>query len=276
MKVTRFRTSLIALAVCAVGVSSSAQDLPEGTFQLPEPTFQAPPSCSTVPCEPVSPASTIPSVADIFKSSVRDFKALPTRSNLIVLGVGFAASGGLAGADRSSSAGLSSSSWAQGPFAPTGMTGQFPLHVAAGFAAYGLGRATGSSSTAVFGAELIRAQLLAQTTTQALKYAVGRARPDGSSNHSFPSGHTSTMFATATVVQRHFGWKAGIPAYAAASWVAAGRIHDKRHYLSDVAFGAALGIVAGRTVTVGSGRNQFEVGPIATPGGMAIGFTRVP
>jgi membrane-associated phospholipid phosphatase len=58
--------------------------------------------------------------------------------------------------------------------------------------------------------------------------------------------------------------------------VAAGRIHDRRHYLSDVAFGAALGIVAGRTVTVGSGRNQFEVGPMATPGGMGIGFTRVP
>jgi membrane-associated phospholipid phosphatase len=275
MKVTRLRTSLIALAVCAAAVSSSAQDLAEGTFQLPEPTFQAPPSCSTAQCEPASPASTVPSVADIFKSSVRDFKALPTRSNLILLGVGFAASSGLAGADKSSSVGLSSSGWAQGPFAPTGVTGQFPLHVAAGFAAYGLGRATGSSATAVFGADLIRAQILAQTTTQGIKYAVGRARPDGS-GRSFPSGHTSTMFATATVIQQHFGWKAGIPAYAAASWVAAGRIHDKRHYLSDVAFGAALGIVAGRTVTVGSGRGQFEVAPISTPGGMGIGFTRVP
>ena len=75
------------------------------------------------------------------------------------------------------------------------------------------------------------------------------------------------------MLQRHFGWKVGIPAYAVASYVAASRIQMKRHYLSDVAFGAALGIVAGRTVTVGHGDARFAVAPIATAGGGGVGFT---
>ena len=33
----------------------------------------------------------------------------------------------------------------------------------------------------------------------------------------------------------------------------------KRHYLSDVAFGAAIGIMAGRTVTIGRGEARFAV-----------------
>ena len=73
--------------------------------------------------------------------------------------------------------------------------------------------------------------------------------------------------------QRHFGWKVGIPAYGAASYVAASRLQTNRHYLSDVAFGAALGIVAGRTVTVGHGNARFAVAPVAAPGGGGIAFT---
>jgi hypothetical protein len=48
----------------------------------------------------------------------------------------------------------------------------------------------------------------------------------------------------------------------------------KRHYLSDVAFGAALGIVAGRTVTVG--RNHMLMLTPAAPlsgSGAGLGFT---
>jgi len=46
----------------------------------------------------------------------------------------------------------------------------------------------------------------------------------------------------------------------------------KRDYLSDVTFGAALGIVAGRTVPIGHGR-RLLVTPMATPSGAAAGFT---
>ena len=39
-----------------------------------------------------------------------------------------------------------------------------------------------------------------------------RERPDQSNHQSFPSGHSVSAFATAGVLQRHYGWKAGIPA----------------------------------------------------------------
>lgn len=222
--------------------------------------------------KPLEPA--IPTVKELFKASLGDFKELPTSSNLRVLGAGLAASSAFLASDAVFSRTLSSARWTHGTFDATGLTGQFPLHIAAGLATYGLGRASASPRLAGFGADLIRAQLLAQATTQAIKFAVNRTRPDGTLR-SFPSGHTSTMFATATVFQRHFGWKAGVPAYAAATWVAAGRIQGRRHYLTDVAVGAALGIVAGRTVTVGRGRTRFSVAPMATAGGAGIGFTLV-
>ena len=96
-----------------------------------------------------------------------------------------------------------------------------------------------------------RPQIVTSIVTHGLKIGVGRTRPnDGRS--SFPSGHSSATFANATVLQRHFGWKVGIPAYAFATYIAASRLPSNSHYLSDVIFGAALGITAGgRTVTVG-------------------------
>ena len=98
-----------------------------------------------------------------------------------------------------------------------------------------------------------RSVVMTAVFTQSLKLAVGRRRPDGT-RFSFPSGHTSSTFATATVLQRHFGWKVGVPAYAFASYVAGSRLQENRHYASDVMVGAALGIVSGRAVTVGRGR----------------------
>jgi membrane-associated phospholipid phosphatase len=102
--------------------------------------------------------------------------------------------------------------------------------------------------------------------------SVRRERPDGT-EFSFPSAHTSVTFASATVLQRHFGWKAGVPAYAMASYVAASRIHDKRHFLSDVAFGAAVGVVSGWTVTVGHGQTRVTMAPVAAPGGGGLSLT---
>ena len=45
----------------------------------------------------------------------------------------------------------------------------------------------------------------------------------------------------------------------------------RRHYLSDVAFGAAIGIMAGRTVTIGHER-KFTVTPIASTDGAGGGL----
>ena len=82
--------------------------------------------------------------------------------------------------------------------------------------------------------------------TYGLKFGVGRNRPNGKNKRSFPSGHTSNSFLTATIAQEIYGSKTGIPAYILAGVTGLSRIHDNEHYLSDVIFGAVLGIAVGR------------------------------
>lgn len=79
--------------------------------------------------------------------------------------------------------------------------------------------------------------------TYALKYSVGRLRPNGRNHHSYPSGHSSVAFATATMYQMWYGWKAGIPAYAMATLTAFQRLDDNQHWFSDVIMGATIGII---------------------------------
>ena len=139
--------------------------------------------------------------------------------------------------------------------------------------AYGFGRAFGNSRIAHVGLDLLRAQILTEGMVQSLKYTVQRPRPDGSSGYSFPSGHAAVTFATATVLDRHHSWRVSLPAYTFATYVATSRLHDHVHNLSDVAFGAALGAVAGRTVTR-HGASNFAFVPEATRGGMALMIVR--
>lgn len=75
------------------------------------------------------------------------------------------------------------------------------------------------------------------------------------------------------MLQRHYGLKAGIPAYAVATYVAASRLHDNRHYLSDVIFGAGIGIATGRAVARHSGVD-YTLAPAVVPGGWALMINR--
>lgn len=152
--------------------------------------------------------------------------------------------------------------------------GSFLTQAGLSFATYSIGRLSGSEKISSFGADLVRAQILSQGLVQAGKLMTSRSRPDGSNDHSLPSGHTASAFATAAVIQRHFGWKAGIPAYAFGAYVASSRMAESKHYLSDVLMGAAIGIAAGRTVTMGVGGMKFDMGVAPTAGGAAITFTK--
>ena len=78
-------------------------------------------------------------------------------------------------------------------------------------------------------------------TTYALKYTVKRERPDGG-DHSFPSGHTSAAFSGASFMQRRYGWKYGIPAYAAASFVGWSRYDADKHHTSDILASVAIAV----------------------------------
>jgi membrane-associated phospholipid phosphatase len=152
--------------------------------------------------------------------------------------------------------------------------GGFLVQTGAAALAYGIGRATGSSRTAAFGGDLLRGQIVSQVIVQAGKFATQRQRPDGSNSHAFPSGHTASAFTTATVLQHHFGWKAGLPAYVFAAYVGAARMSANKHHVSDVVMGAAIGVAAGRVVSMDIGGRRFDMGVAPTRGGAAVTFTR--
>lgn len=80
--------------------------------------------------------------------------------------------------------------------------------------------------------------------TYALKYSIDRQRPAANGGHSFPSGHTSVAFQGASFIQRRYGWRYGLPAYAGAAFVGWSRIDCEMHYPSDVLAGAAIGIAS--------------------------------
>ena len=82
-------------------------------------------------------------------------------------------------------------------------------------------------------------------TTILLKEMVRRERPNGLNHRSFPSGHVSHSFATATIFKELYGWKIGSPAYGLAIIVSMNRMQDNKHYFSDVVFGASLGTAFG-------------------------------
>ena len=158
-------------------------------------------------------------------------------------------------------------------FAPGRVIGYGAVQIGAAVGTWAIGRAVDKRGrVAHLGLDLLRAQIVTQSITYGLKYSVRRERPDGSSGYAMPSGHASTTFATATVLARHLGWKAAVPTYAVATYVAASRLHDNRHYLSDVIVGATLGVVAGRTVTR-HGKSDYAMVPLPGPGVVGVAFT---
>lgn len=78
--------------------------------------------------------------------------------------------------------------------------------------------------------------------TYALKYMVGKPRPDGGNHLSFPSAHTSVSFQGAAFLQRRYGWKVGLPAYLLSAYVGWSRVYARRHDTWDVLAGAAIGV----------------------------------
>jgi membrane-associated phospholipid phosphatase len=136
--------------------------------------------------------------------------------------------------------------------------------------------AHGSSTFRAASYDAAQALIVNEAWTGILKYSLHRQRPDGSNYYSLPSGHTSTAFALATVAERHWGWKAGLPAYALAAGIGVSRIESNKHYLSDVIAGATLGTIVGRTVARVDGgrasRRTLAVAPATDAHGAGIGL----
>ena len=91
--------------------------------------------------------------------------------------------------------------------------------------------------------QLLKSEALTLGVTYTLKYTVQETRPNGGSQ-SFPSGHTSVSFSAAEFMRKRYGWEYGIPAYAAASFVAYSRVESGQHHPQDVIAGAGIGILS--------------------------------
>jgi membrane-associated phospholipid phosphatase len=135
---------------------------------------------------------------------------------------------------------------------------------------WGAGLAMRNRTVAEMGFHTIASIAVTQQVTHVLKGAFGRSRPYMSSDslphdwafgkgfgttdyRSFPSGHSSMAFATATALSHEISrnWpKAGRIAtpllYAGATGGAIARIYHDKHWASDVTVGALVGILGAR------------------------------
>lgn len=153
--------------------------------------------------------------------------------------------------------------WAAGRLAERGDVAQAALHVTAALAAGGAANGL-------------------------LKYSVGRERPSTTADplrfrpfnaqnrwQSFPSGHTVVVFSLASAVaeEARRPWVTAL-AYGGAAAVGWSRVYDDKHWTSDVAGGALIGILAGRGTIrlLHRGENGDADPPVVTvaPGVIAV------
>jgi hypothetical protein len=201
-----------------------------------------------------------------------DIKHLPRRNSLYFLLGGGAAALAVHPADHAINRHLVGSPFADAFFAPGKYVGATEVQIGVSVTTYILGRARNQPRVQHLGMDLLEAQILTEGIVEAAKYAIRRQRPlnaDGTrfAGYSFPSGHSAVTFASATVLQQHLGWKWALPTFTLATYVATSRLHDNEHFASDVVFGAATGIVIGRSVTW-HGRNDYRLSMTALPGGV--------
>jgi len=124
----------------------------------------------------------------------------------------------------------------------------------------GGGLISGHGELARSGARLGGSLLTAGAVSTLSKLALGRPRPnesldaDGyvpfSGQDAMPSGHTTMAFALATSLgdDIHRTW-ASIGLYTLAAGVGWSRINDNKHWLSDVAAGAVVGVTSSKLAT---------------------------
>lgn len=94
---------------------------------------------------------------------------------------------------------------------------------------------------------LLKSELVMVATVYTLKETTHVERPDNSDYKSFPSGHTAQAFVAATFLHKEYGEKSiwySIGGYTVATSVGVLRVTGNHHWLSDVFFGAAIGILS--------------------------------
>ena len=211
----------------------------------------------------------------LFTCTWIDVRHLARHDSLVWLGVGSAVSAGSLSMDHRVADALKDPDRSV-PVEIGDHLGEAGLQFGVPAVMYAVSRAVGHHEMGQLSIALLRAQVVNGIVTRSLKF-FPRARPyqehARAGRGSFPSGHASGAFATATLLHDRFGWRAGVPAYTVAGFIGATRLQNM-HYLSDVAFGAGLGIASGLALKVSPGRTA--VTPIVGPGvaGVSVSITR--
>jgi membrane-associated phospholipid phosphatase len=94
---------------------------------------------------------------------------------------------------------------------------------------------------------LSSSMIFCTTAVQIPKRTTHIIRPDGSNEHSFPSGHTATAFLGAHILFREYKevspW-IGIAGYGVAATTGVMRAINRKHWFSDIVTGAGIGIIS--------------------------------
>lgn len=120
-----------------------------------------------------------------------------------------------------------------------------------------------------------RAMMLTAASHISLAFITQRQRPNESPTRlSFPSGHASHTFASATSLAYSYGPWIGSLAYGAAIWNGLSRIREEAHWASDVVAGATLGIFWGRASAKAFDKQDSHLSwhPSILPGGGSLMF----
>src|SRR5882757_1302085 len=100
-----------------------------------------------------------------------------------------------------------------------------------------------------------------------LKHVIREQRPDKSDFQSMPSDTAALAFAPANFLWDRYGWRYGLPAYAAATFVAWSRVDAQKHHWYDVTASAALAFGVSKIFTTRYQARGLNYGVTPTDGG---------
>jgi len=227
---------------------------------------------AATPLEPATARAPERPMVEAARLLRRDLHQFLSRRTLLILGTGGALAGIAAGREDPQAIvdGLSGSTW-EGASNVGNAWGNGALVASLTGAMLVAGHISGDSTMFDTGFKMARAFVYTVVLVEGLKVVVNRTRPDGG-NYSFPSGHAAFATAMVPILARGYGPRVGVPAGLLAGLTSIGRLEDRRHYLSDVLFGSAIGLSVGLAVSDREPAHEVRLAVIDHGVALTMGF----